>query len=82
MATGAILIASLLSFASFFIWVGGHRDTIFPDNDEQVTVLADPGPVTSSERLVISDWGGNARGTVVFFEGARKAARLAARQQA
>ena len=41
-----------------------------------------PGPVASSERLIISDWGGNHRGTVVFFEGARKAARLAARQEA
>ncbi len=47
-ATGAILIASLLSFASFFIWVGGHRDTIFPDNDGQVTVPADPDSVASS----------------------------------
>jgi hypothetical protein len=41
-----------------------------------------PGPVASSERLIISDWGGDARGQVVFFEGARKAARRAARQEA
>lgn len=47
-ATGAILIAGLLSFTSFFIWIGGHSDAIFPAGDDHVVVPADNSQLANS----------------------------------